>query len=115
MSDLYLILRHRLDHVTDWVMVDTDVLKEARRQLGLSHEAVARKFPVSSKTYGRWENAGRVPRTELPRLAEILGLKIEQPESAPTHLAWTPSDELGAEIIARLERIESLLRNRPAS
>ena len=82
MSDLYLILRHRLDHVTDWVMVDTDVLKEARGRLGLSHEAVARQFPVSSKTYGRWENAGRVPRADLPRLAEILRLTIEQPDSA---------------------------------
>jgi transcriptional regulator with XRE-family HTH domain len=112
-SDLYLILRRRLDHVTDWVMVETDVLREARKRLGLSYEAVARQLYVSSKTYERWEKAGRIPRPVLPRVAEILKLQIEREGQPP--LALAVDDELSREIIARLDRIETLLRNQLAS
>lgn len=112
MSDLYLILRHRLDHVTDWVMVETDVLREARKRVGLSYEAVARQVHVASKTYERWEKGGRVPRPIFPRVAEVLELQIERQGQPP--VSWAPSDEF-AEIITRLDRIERLLRKQLAS
>ena len=117
MSDFYLVLRRRLDHVTDWVLIETDVLKQARRRRGLSYEGVARLLHVSSKTYERYETRGRVPRHVLPSLAEILELEIEIERPAPLRVPdrWTPADDLSAEIIARLDRIEKLLRDRPAS
>jgi transcriptional regulator with XRE-family HTH domain len=112
MSDLYLILRHRLDHVTDWVMIETTVLREARLRLSLSYEAVARRLHVSSKTYERYEKRGRVPREIVPTVAEILELQIEAAMPGPPRVVdtWSPDDDdLGVEIIARLDRIEKLL------
>jgi predicted transcriptional regulator len=114
MSDLYLILRHRLDHVTDWVHIETEVLREARKRRSLSYEGVARHLHVSSKTYERYEKQGRVPRELLPKLAELFELRIEQPAQTPLQITDPPKD-LGDEIIKRLDRIEKLLRTRPAS
>jgi transcriptional regulator with XRE-family HTH domain len=116
-SDLYLILRHRLAHVTNWVEIDSERLREARQRLGLSYETVARRLHVSSKTYERYEKRGRVPHELLPRLAEVLELEIETAPSVPLRVAatWTAGDDLALEIIARLDRIEKLLRDRPAS
>lgn len=111
MSDLYLVLRHRLDHVADWFPIETEVLREARRRLKLSYETVAREIPVSSKTYERYEKRGRVPRDILPRLAQILELEIETPAREPLRVT-EPTAEAFAEIIERLDRIEKLLRRR---
>lgn len=80
MSDLYLVLRRRLQDVTDWVELDTDILHNARKALGLSYEAMGRRLNVASKTWERWEKAGRVPRHELRRVAETLNLEIDWPE-----------------------------------
>ena len=117
MSDLYLILRHRLDGVTDWFDIATAVLREARTRKSLSYETVARHLHVSSKTYERYEKQGRVPRELLPKVAEVLGLEIETATPTPLRVTdtWSPNDELGVEIIVRLDRIEKLLRERPAS
>jgi predicted transcriptional regulator len=117
MSELYLVLRHRLPDMTDWVMIDTAVLREARRRLSLSYETVARQLHVSSKTYERYEKRGRVPRALMPALATILELEIETAEPPRPRIAatWAPTDDLSVEIIARLDRIEKLLRDRPAS
>ena len=61
MSDLYLVLRSRLPVVKEWAILGTKPMKEARLRLGLGYETMARKLPVSSKTYERYEKAGRVP------------------------------------------------------
>lgn len=79
MSELYLVLRRRLEEVTDWVALETATLKNARKSLGLSYEAMGRKLNVAAKTWERWEKAGRIPRWELARVAEILELEIERP------------------------------------
>ena len=79
MSELYLVLRRRLEDVTDWVEIGTPTLHNARKALGLSYEAMGRKLNVAAKTWERWEKAGRVPRHELPRVAEMLELEIEWP------------------------------------
>lgn len=79
MTDLYLVLRSRLDAVPEWVYIDTDILKTARESRGLSYETMARTVPVSAKTWERYEKAGRVPRPVLPGVAATLGLEIEEP------------------------------------
>jgi predicted transcriptional regulator len=113
MSELYLILRRRLDLVKDWVPIETAVLREARLRQGLSYETVARKLPVSSKTYERYEKAGRVPRESFPRVVEVLGLEIDPPARPPLRLTEA-SQDLGDEIIERLDRIEKFLHRKLA-
>lgn len=85
MSDLYLILRHRLTDTvagrTDWVEIETEVLRRARMSAGLSYEAMGRKLNVASKTWERWEKDGRIPRRDLPRVAKILELEIDWPRT----------------------------------
>lgn len=79
MSDLYLVLRSRLDAVTKWVTLGTDVMKDARNARGLSYEAVSRQANVSAKTYERYEKRGQVPEHQVEAFAGILGLEIERP------------------------------------
>src|SRR5215831_11650644 len=79
MSNLVLVLRHRLDDVKDWVIIDGAILESARLRRGLSREAVARQIPCSSKTYERYEKQGRVPRELMPKLMAILEIEIEAP------------------------------------
>jgi transcriptional regulator with XRE-family HTH domain len=79
MSDMYLVLRNRVNMVKDWAELGTDTMREARQVRGLSYEAVARLIPVSSKTYERWEKRGAVPRHDLQNVAAVLGLEVERP------------------------------------
>jgi predicted transcriptional regulator len=79
MSELYLVLRHRLRSVAEWVQLGSKEMRAARRTQGLSLEAVARQLHVSSKTYERYEKQGRVPRHMLGTYAEIVDLEIEEP------------------------------------
>jgi transcriptional regulator with XRE-family HTH domain len=79
MSDLYLVLRSRLEAVPEWVYIDKDVLESSRKARGLSYETMARTIPVSSKSWERYEKAGRIPRPMLERVAEVLNLEIEEP------------------------------------
>lgn len=96
---MYLILRHRLDTVVDWVEIDSAVLKQARKGLGLSYEGVARLISVSSKTYERWEKAGRIPRADLPNVAAVLRLQIEEPAMTTV----TVAGKVPPDVLQRLE------------
>src|SRR4051812_6752460 len=80
MSDLYIVLRSRLEALPEWVFIDAAVLRTARERKGLSYETMARAIPVSAKTWERYEKAGRVPRHMVARIAAPLGLEIEEPE-----------------------------------
>ena|SRR3990167_1312619 len=80
MSDMYLVLRSRLQAVKQWVTIDTAVMKAARDGRGLSYEAVARQIPCSAKTYERHEKRGRVPLEQVDRYAHVLGIEIERPQ-----------------------------------
>lgn len=107
MSDLYLVLRHRLEAVAvDWIEIPTPVLKEARKRKGLSYESLARELNVVAKTWERYEKAGRVPRQLVSRVAEALDLEIEQP--ARQRISVT-DDQLGDEIRELRQTLERLL------
>lgn len=113
MSDLYLVLRHRLEDVIDWVELGTDVMRDARKRTGLSYESMSRQINVSAKTYERYEKAGRVPRQLLPKIAEELNLEIESPARQrvtvnPPADRETAARDL-AELQASVDRIEQLL------
>jgi transcriptional regulator with XRE-family HTH domain len=106
MSDMYLVLRRRLDDVArqhDWVPIGTETMRDARKHLGLSYEAVGRALSVASKTYERWEKAGEVPRQDVQRVADALGLVIEQAEQATVTVEPTTRAATLAEIAARMD------------
>lgn len=118
MSDLYLVLRHRLDDVIEWVTLGRDVIHDARKAQGFSYETMGRKLNVAAKTWERYEKAGRVPRPMLPKVAEILDLEIEEPARTAISL---PGREGEADPLAILQeevsgmadqlgRIEQLLQ-----
>lgn len=118
MSDLVLVLRSRLDEVTQWVNIGTEPMRDARKARGLSMESVSRLLHVSSKTYERWEKRGAVPRHEVLQVATALGLEIEEPARQP--VSGLPEDVVLAalaSVAARLDRIEvqlDELQSRPS-
>lgn len=106
MSDLYLVLRSRLEGVPEWVYIPTPTLRSAREAKGLSYETMARTIPVSAKTWERYEKAGRIPRPIVPRVAEMLDLEIE--ESAPRPRVIVPHEREaggGSELLDAVEAI----------
>src|SRR5574337_1050375 len=121
MSDLYLVLRSRLEAVQQWVAIGTDVMSAARAAKGLSYEAVARQIPCSAKTYERHEKRGRVPLEHVDRYAQVLGITVERPEfnatvtvdqRSVTQRLADGADQLvsaAARIEAGADRIEALL------
>jgi transcriptional regulator with XRE-family HTH domain len=94
MSDLYIVLRRRLEAVPEWVYIDSALLRAARERQGFSYETIARQIPVVSKTYERYEKAGRVPRQLLAKIAELLDLEIEEPER--TRIMVEPAEPRGS-------------------
>lgn len=119
MSDLYLVLRRRLEEVKNWAYIDTDVLRSARDSRGLSYEAMGRLIPTSSKTYERWEKGGRIPVELVGVIADLLDLEIERPQRTRTTVTVdggardgaeaTDIDVLRAEMARRLNGVEGLL------
>jgi len=104
MSDLYLILRHRLEAVKDdWFEIDGKVLIAARRRQGLSREAFGPMIGVVAKTVERYEKENRVPRQLLPKIAEVLELEIERQEPLRVTVDSPPPDD--EERLGRLERL----------
>lgn len=120
MSDMYLVLRRRLNSVaTEWLDIPTDVVKEARKRKGLSYESAARQVPVAAKTWERWEKRGRVPLFHVDKIAQILALEIERPALAPVRLS--DGDRLGVleerveEVIVLLEEVRAAVLAKPGS
>lgn len=113
MSELYLVLRRRLEAVAEWVHIGTEEMQAAQDGLGLSNERLAAKLFIVSKTWERWKAKGAVPRGQLPLVASVLGLEVEA--AAPVRVFTEEegaADEAAtlARIDRRLQRIEEALR-----
>lgn len=80
MSDIYVVLRSRLESVASWYNLGTDAMEEAQGRMGLSDERLAREIPVSTRTWIRWKKRGQVPVQWLPNVAKVLDLEIERAE-----------------------------------
>lgn len=105
MSDLYLVLRSRLDIVRgEWIEVPSEVMRSARVARGLSYEAMGRLLHVSGKTYERHEKDGRIPRGQVERYADVLGLEIERPTFSGTITVPPDSTDDKIDAILRLVR-----------
>lgn len=110
MSELYLTLRSRLEEVTNWVILGEEVMRGARDGKGLSREAVGRQLNVSAKTYERWEQAGRVPRNDLERVAAVIGLRIESPFDDENHVVVVDDEDATPRLALLEQRMEALER-----
>lgn len=115
MSELYLVLRRRLEQVPEWVYLPTADLKAARGRAGLSYENLARELHVSSKTWERYEKAGRVPRHLMPAVVRILDLEIEEPKVGPIIARAETVDEQDeraqvARVLAAVEELRGEVR-----
>lgn len=115
MSDLYLVLRSRLDAVAEWVTIG-DELALAQKALGLSDERVAREVSVSTRTWIRWRQRGQVPIYMVEKVATVLHLEIER--AAPRSILLEENEvvtvlnavgERADEILAALERLDRRL------
>lgn len=116
MSDLYLILRRRLDDVAhDWVEIDGKVLVSARGKKGYSREALGAIIGVVAKTIERYEAQGRVPRALLPRFADALDLEIEEVPAASITVQARRDDHFGAlherlgEVDGKVDRVAAMV------
>lgn len=78
MSDLYLELRSRIAVVAAKTHVGSARLQEAQNAVGLSNEAIARRVPVSEKTWRRWKKEGTIPTAFLPTVASVLRLELRE-------------------------------------
>jgi transcriptional regulator with XRE-family HTH domain len=125
MSELYLVLRSRLDGVVDWVYLDGKVVIDARARKGLGREALGAKLHIAAKTLERYEKRSRFPRAIIPALADELDIRIEQPLTEPlTATVRGPEADAGGEIallraalvevLGKLDRILDLLEPRDA-
>ena len=75
-----------------WHTIPTEVLRAARKQRGWSYETCAGKLGMSSKTWERYEKAGRVPKDIVGTVIAVLGLDIETPAYAKLHLILADPD-----------------------
>ncbi len=114
MSDLYLELRTRIPVVAQRTVIGTQRLQDAQDAVGLSNEAVARRVPVSEKTWRRWKEAGEIPTASLPAVASALRLDLHElkpPEPEPvTGRGEDPEYQaLREEVTATRAMVEAIL------
>lgn len=95
MSDMYLTLTSRIPVVAQQTHLGRQRLQDAQDAVGLSNESIARKVPVSEKTWRRWKEKGEVPTASLPAVAKALRLELR--ELSP------PDGDLG-DRVAEMER-----------
>lgn len=77
-------------------------IQDAQESAGLSNEAIARKVPVSEKTWRRWKERGEIPTSALPAVAKALRLELHQ---------LNPETTVASDLAERLDQIEHLLRS----
>jgi transcriptional regulator with XRE-family HTH domain len=109
MSELYLVLRSRLDGVVDWVYLDGKIVMDARARKGLGREALGARLHIAAKTLERYEKRSRFPRALIPALAEELDIRIEQAVTEPLSATITEPVPAAAEVaLLRTAVVEAL-------
>ncbi len=106
MSDMYLVLRSRLEDVQSWTNLGVEAIRDAQRASGLSDERLARQIPVSTRTWIRWRERGQVPSHALDKVAAVLGLEVER--QGPTRVQV--QDDQPADRLAALEAEVAAMR-----
>lgn len=81
------------------------LIRELRRQRGMTQRELAEKMQVSFQTISKWENGINLPDvTHLPKLAEIFGVRTD------VILGLEPADEKAE--LRKFERVEYWNENR---
>ncbi len=112
MSDMYLVLRSRLEDVQSWIDLGVDVIRDAQKRTGLSDERLARQVPISTRTWIRWRERGQVPTHSLERIAELLQLEVERSQRPRVIVDDLPLDRLGEleeRVLSQLEGMQTIL------
>lgn len=56
-----------------------DVIREARRRIGLNQTELAERMGVTQAAVSHWENGETMPTPrQIPRLAEVLKIKVSE-------------------------------------
>lgn len=88
-------------------------IEEAQKAVGLSNEAIARRIPVSEKTWRRWKQAGDIPTAALRTVAAALRLDLHElnpnGDSPVGATAQQVSVEQFEELSGKVDRILALL------
>ena len=54
-------------------------IKKLRKNAGMTQKELATAIGMDRSTVAKWETEGRLPRSvELPKVAKVLGVKIEE-------------------------------------
>ena len=54
-----------------------DVIREARRKMGLNQTELAEQMGVTQSAVSHWENGETMPTPrQIPRLAEVLNIRV---------------------------------------
>lgn len=82
-------------------------LKSQRVFRGMSQAQVGALMHVNQKTIANWES-GQVPEAREDELRELIFF-----EDTPSLLHWVPTEELHAELMRRMNRLEALVAAAP--
>jgi len=112
--DLYLVLRERLETVASDTFIGAEVLAQAQKDTGYSHERMGRELHISEKTWRRWLAKGRIPNESLEDVARVLRLEIVRPVTR-VEVADEPTESdqivaLRGELAAVDEKVDEILR-----
>ena len=106
MSDAYLDLKARIPVVarTEKTSVDSDLLTQQRRRLGLTNLDVARELAVTERTWARWIGDGEIPTRSVREVARVLELDFYEHFDSPTPI----NGSRRAESVSSDDRLESI-------
>ncbi len=67
-----------MEHTESKINIAENIVR-LRKKLGLTQDALAEKLYVSNKTVSKWERGAGFPEiTQLPRLARVLGVSVDE-------------------------------------
>jgi transcriptional regulator with XRE-family HTH domain len=79
-----------------------DLIRHQRRALDLSQEELGELMGVHHKTIGKWERGVASPRGKMPKLEEVLGVKlVNRPSEVKVRIA-DPTTLSNAELATAL-------------
>lgn len=110
MSDIYEVLRRRVQTVAANAQIGTERLQAAQDAAGYSNERLARALNISEKTWRRWKSAGTVPVYHLDAVAAALDLEIERPEGSTVRMERSEVRELRREMAEIRAMIATLIQ-----
>jgi transcriptional regulator with XRE-family HTH domain len=81
----------------------SDLIRQARRTKDLTQEELGELVGVHHKTVGKWERGVAHPRGKLPKLEQVLGVKlVNRPQDVTRVRVADPATLSNAELVSAL-------------